>query len=119
MSRMAVHIIALISLFFFSCKDQRSDDFNSSDDIAALKDGKNIVVDVRTIQEWNEDGHASCAVHIPLAELSSHIDTLRNFENVFLVCRSGKRAEKAKEILEASGLNNAVNMGSWASFNCP
>jgi rhodanese-related sulfurtransferase len=80
---------------------------------------KRIIVDVRTPEEWNEDGHANCSVNFPLDELSNHLDTLKQFQKIVLVCRSGNRAEQAKNILKYEGLNNIENEGSWTNIKCP
>lgn len=79
---------------------------------------KTIIVDVRTIDEWNNDGHAACTVNYPLDELAGKTDTLKNFEKIVLVCRSGHRAAMAKEMLEQAGLKNVENKGSWENISC-
>lgn len=50
---------------------------------------KEIIVDVRTVEEWIEDGHADCSVNYPLAEFDSKIEELKGYDKVILVCRSG------------------------------
>lgn len=77
-----------------------------------------IIVDVRTAAEWKQDGYAKCAVNYPLDRFASHINELKEYKNVFLVCRSGNRAETAKELLFAAGYNRAVNKGSWQNIEC-
>lgn len=102
-------------IFLFSChmpskdKNQQSLKINV-DDSNSIE--KTIIVDVRTPEEWNEDGHASCSVNFPLDELSNHLDSLKNFQKVVLVCRSGNRAGQAKNMLESVGLQNIENLGS-------
>lgn len=77
-----------------------------------------IIVDVRTVEEWNGDGHANCSVNIPLSDLSSKIEDLKKYNEITLVCRSGNRANKAKAILEEAGLKNITNLGAWQSIQC-
>jgi phage shock protein E len=77
-----------------------------------------IIVDVRTVEEWNLDGHADCSVNYPLDQFESKIEELKNYKNVILVCRSGNRAEQAKEMLESAGYTNAENKGSWQNITC-
>jgi len=97
---------------------------NSSNDAETLpkeKVGdieKSIIVDVRTVQEWNYDGHADCSINIPLAELESQIETLKSYNKVTLVCRSGSRASTAKRILENAGIKNIENKGPWQNIIC-
>jgi rhodanese-related sulfurtransferase len=77
-----------------------------------------IIVDVRTIEEWNGDGHANCSVNIPLSDLSSKIEDLKKYNEITLVCRSGNRANKAKAMLEQAGLKNITNLGAWENIQC-
>lgn len=79
---------------------------------------KTIVVDVRTADEWNNDGHAACAVNYPLDELAGKTDTLKTFGKIEVVCRSGHRAAMAKEMLEKAGIRNVENKGSWENISC-
>ena len=79
---------------------------------------KTIIVDVRTIEEWNEDGHADCSVNYPLDQIGSKIDELKKYDNIVLVCRSGNRAGIAKRQLETAGLTNIENKGAWQNIAC-
>jgi rhodanese-related sulfurtransferase len=47
------------------------------------------------------------------------MDTIKQFQKIVLVCRSGNRAEQAKNILKDEGLNNIENEGSWTNIKCP
>ncbi len=80
--------------------------------------GKTIIVDVRTPDEWNNDGHADCTVNYPLNELGTKIETLKAYEKVVLVCHSGSRAWQAKELLEEAGISNVENKGAWQNIDC-
>lgn len=80
--------------------------------------GKTIIVDVRTPEEWNNDGHAGCSVNYPLDELSTKIDILKAYDTVILVCRSGNRAAIAKTLLEKAGLQQVENKGAWQHIDC-
>jgi phage shock protein E len=77
-----------------------------------------IIVDVRTVEEWEMDGHADCSVNYPLDQFESKIDELKEYKNVILVCRSGNRAEQAKELLQAAGYSHAENKGAWQNIEC-
>ena len=72
-----------------------------------------LVVDVRTTDEWNQ-GHLSSAKHIEWQEISEKIQDfdLKKDNQIILYCRSGKRAEKAKIILNNLGYMNVINAGS-------
>jgi phage shock protein E len=64
------------------------------------------------------DGHADCSVNYPLDQFESKIEELKNYKNVILVCRSGNRAEQAKEMLESAGYTNTENKGAWQNITC-
>ena len=122
MSYLKIFPFLLSLIFLFSCnmpskdKNQQSLKINIDDSNSVEK---KIIVDVRTPEEWIEDGHATCTVNFPLDELTNHMDTLKQFQKIVLVCRSGNRAEQAKTILKDEGLNNIENGGSWTNIKCP
>lgn len=108
-------LLQLISvLFFFSCGGNSESSTFTPDQTSK----KQIVVDVRTVEEWNNDGHADCTVNIPLNTLSERIDELKKYNEVVLVCRSGNRAENAKHTLEQAGIKNVINKGRWQNIAC-
>jgi rhodanese-related sulfurtransferase len=80
---------------------------------------KEIIVDVRTIEEWNEDGHADCSVNYPLDQFADKIEELKKYDKVTLVCRSGNRAGIAKSQLVNAGYTKEVeNLGPWQNVIC-
>lgn len=79
---------------------------------------KTIIVDVRTVEEWNNDGHAACSVNYPLNELEAKIGSLKAYDKVIVVCRSGSRAGVARELLEQAGIKNVENKGAWQNIEC-
>lgn len=76
-----------------------------------------IIVDVRTVEEWNE-GHAPCSVNYPLDQVLSKAEELKQYDKVVLVCRSGARAGNAKMQLEGLGVQNIENLGPWQNVKC-
>lgn len=112
---------ALGFIFSSGCKELEKSDRSRSGkgDLSVDTDSRTIIVDVRTPEEWNEDGHASCSVNYPLDQLMTKIDSIRPYEKVIVVCRSGKRAEQAKEMLMEAGIADIENKGSWTSVKCP
>ena len=123
MSKSIVGLILFSSLFFVSCsnssKEKKSQKQSNRISYSTSSTDKEIIVDVRTHEEWIEDGHAVCAVNFPLDELTNHIDTLKQFKKIVLVCRSGNRAEQAKNLLKDLGLKNTENRGAWTNISCP
>ena len=83
-----------------------------------MKTNKEIIVDVRTPEEWQYDGHAECTVNYPLDQLQDKINELKSYDHVVLVCRSGGRAGSAKRMLEAAGIKNVENLGAWQNVSC-
>lgn len=64
-----------------------------------FREGDVFLVDVRTPQEF-ASGSVGNAVNIPLIEIENQLDVFRNKKNIVLFCRSGRRSEIAKQILE-------------------
>ena len=80
---------------------------------------KEIIVDVRTVEEWNEDGHADCSVNYPLDKFEGKIEELKKYDKVILVCRSGNRAGIAKAKLQSAGYSKEIeNLGPWQNVTC-
>jgi molybdopterin/thiamine biosynthesis adenylyltransferase/rhodanese-related sulfurtransferase len=69
------------------------------------------VVDVREPWEWDA-GHIPGAVHIPLGELPSRVDTELPDRSapLLLYCRSGARSERAAQYLVANGYESVANL---------
>ena len=82
------------------------------------KAGGTVIVDVRTLSEWENDGHANCTVNIPLDQLESRMGELKKDQKVVLVCRSGNRAGTAKQLLESAGFTQVENKGAWQNIDC-
>lgn len=75
---------------------------------------KQIIVDVRTTEEWDFDGHAEGSVNYPLDTFENHIKELMSYDKIILVCRSGGRASVAQAQLRSAGYTKAVqNLGGW------
>ncbi len=77
-----------------------------------------LVLDVREANEL-----AVCKLanikHIPLGELPARVNELANKDSEIVVyCRSGKRSERACQLLAASGYKNVANLDggilAWA-----
>jgi len=69
-------------------------------------------IDVRTAEEFSE-GHLEGAVNIPFDEIVEKIDSVASDKNaeIYLYCRSGRRASKAKLALEEAGFTHVRNIG--------
>lgn len=78
-----------------------------------------IIVDVRTPWEF-ASSRIKDVTNIPLKNIVSHKEDLKNYKNVYLICRSGNRSSVAGYRLESVGLKNTVNitggMGAWKRY---
>ena len=74
--------------------------------------GNTVIIDVRTIEEWNA-GHLATAQHLQLELVAESIETLATDKDqlVYLYCRSGNRSGQAKIIMDQLGYTNVVNAG--------
>ena len=76
-----------------------------------LKKGA-IILDVRTLQEWNE-GHINGSEHIVLNSIPDHIEHIKGFQKpVITVCKSGGRSQSATDFLSEHGID-VINGGPW------
>ena len=88
-------------LFVQNWKPDRIGSGSARDDTVTVSSVKNrmkieklILIDVRTIQEYNND-HIAGALLIPLDELPNRIHELDSYrsEELIMVCRSGNRSD--------------------------
>ncbi len=71
-----------------------------------------ILLDVRTPQEWAEDGHIAGATLIPLADLEARAPAeLPRDAEIVVYCRSGNRSQQAAALLLEAGYTNLSDMG--------
>ncbi|MGB5006706.1 MAG: rhodanese-like domain-containing protein [Ferruginibacter sp.] len=125
MKKLIPGFIAVMLMFgLLSCvnNDNKSNNTESvntgSNSIDTTVNAKTIIVDVRTVEEWQDDGHAGCSVNYPLQELDKKIESLKGYDKVIVVCRSGSRADVAMEMLQQAGIKNVENKGAWQNINC-
>ena len=79
---------------------------------------KVIVVDVRTLEEYNE-GHIPNAISIPLETIENEAEAkLKNKDDLILVyCRSGRRSREAALKLIEKGYTNVIDFGGIKDWN--
>jgi rhodanese-related sulfurtransferase len=77
-----------------------------------------VILDVRTVEEFVEDGHLENSLNVPLHELPQRIaTTLPNKDaKIFVICYSGARASEAVNTLKRLGYTNVVNIGGVATW---
>ena len=75
---------------------------------------KGVWIDVRTADEFNA-GHLKGSLNIPVDKIASQIASVEPNKNapINLYCRSGRRAETARQTLIGMGYTNVVNHGGY------
>jgi len=87
-------------------------------------DNKIVLLDVRTVEEFAE-AHIPDALNIPHKELEARLAELSGAKNTQIViyCRSGRRAEVARELLAKSGFSQLDHLtgdfNAWTSNSLP
>lgn len=73
-----------------------------------------VLLDVRSVEEF-QSGHLPGAVNLPLPEISAKAADRFPDRNVplYLYCRSGRRSENARRILQDAGYSNVHNLGGF------
>ena len=79
-------------------------------------------IDVRRADEWN-NAHIGGFTHIALSELPLHQKQLATYKNVYFICRSGGRSERACDMMKDIGYKNAFTITggivAWAKKDLP
>jgi rhodanese-related sulfurtransferase len=68
------------------------------------------LLDVRTNDEWVNDGHIPDTTLVPLDELSNRLGELSKDQEIVVVCRSGNRSQQGRDILLQAGFTNVTSM---------
>ena len=69
-----------------------------------------IVIDVRTSEEFNA-GHIEESSNVEWQIISSIIDEVKKDQQIYMYCRSGRRSQKATDILINLGYKDVTNLG--------
>jgi rhodanese-related sulfurtransferase len=76
-----------------------------------IENNEIVLLDVREGSEWDE-GHIKGAQHIPLGNLNTEtIKDLPKDMQIYIYCRSGRRAGDAEIKLKELGFNNVEKLG--------
>ena len=104
-------ILLSITLFLNACAPV--DVAKPTDAETLMKKGA-FVVDVRSQDEF-DGGHLEGATLIPHTEIEQNLSKFPKDQKkpIVVYCRSGRRAEVAKELLESRGYTNVVNGGGY------
>ncbi|MCX7860484.1 MAG: rhodanese-like domain-containing protein [Chloroflexus sp.] len=80
------------------------------------------LLDVRTPQEFAQDGRVAQATLIPLQELEQRLSELPTDKPIVCICRSGNRSAAACDLLRSRGyeaVNVAGGMRAWKAAGYP
>jgi phage shock protein E len=105
-------VILLCLLAFFFLKKR----FFDNTDYKAMIVSGGIIIDVRSEAEFYS-GHIENSLNIPLGDLSSNLQYLKDKDQVIITCcASGMRSAGAQKLLSAKGYTNVVNGGGWSNL---
>ncbi|HMO56587.1 MAG TPA: rhodanese-like domain-containing protein, partial [Roseiflexaceae bacterium] len=68
------------------------------------------LIDVRSAEEYQHDGHISGARLIPLPALAQRLHEIDRTRPVVIICRSGNRSQVASELLLRHGYLDISNV---------
>ncbi|MBF0278622.1 MAG: MBL fold metallo-hydrolase [SAR324 cluster bacterium] len=84
---------------------------------------RELILDNRTPEEFAE-GHIPGSLNIPFGKEGENVETLKQYERVYIYCRSGRRAQTAFTNLSIEGLEHLVcishtGMPDWINAGFP
>jgi rhodanese-related sulfurtransferase len=74
-----------------------------------------IIVDVRENDEFL-DTHIEKSINLPLSNIGKNIQTLKNYEKIYLLCETGGRSSYAHEVLKTAEINTIDIIGGIAAL---
>ena len=111
-----MRLIRLIIYLFFpiiftSCDDEEN--ILVQDAVKLLDQEDVLFLDVRTSQEFKYEGSIKNALLIPVNDLEKKITMLEAYKSksIIVYCRSGRRSQKATDILINLGYEDVTNLG--------
>jgi rhodanese-related sulfurtransferase len=123
--KMTIFLTLILSLFIFNaCQTATVEKASQAKETAAQSEIKQIYVfeakqaverqdvqfiDVRTAEEYM-GGHAPKAAHFLLDALNQELARLDKDKPVYVICETGRRSQKAAEILRESGFKEIYNI---------
>ncbi|MBX9603621.1 MAG: rhodanese-like domain-containing protein [Bryobacteraceae bacterium] len=96
----------------------------NADELKQLMDkekGKFFFLDVREPAEIEEMGSVAGYVNIPVGQLEKRLSEIPKEKPVIVACRSGRRAETARQLLEKNGYQVIASCGllEWKQKDYP
>jgi len=91
--------------------------FDPNQILSSVNNNSAVLLDVRTIEERESDGYAVNSTHFDVGLLrNGELPEIDQDVSVYVYCRSGGRAEEAKEILESNGFTDVTNIGGLTDW---
>lgn len=82
-----------------------------------------LVLDVRTPEEYTQDGHIAGSLLMPLSDVPQRMNELDKDQPIACFCRSGNRSRAACEQLASNGFSKLVNVDggitAWRAAGYP
>ncbi len=115
-------VLLLIGILFFS-KVFAYTDLSAEEFKKMMKEKDVVIIDVRTPEEYEKDGHIKGANLIPVKLFRYiYLPGLRD-KKVLVYCRSGNRSATASKMLEQMGIKKVYNLKGgiieWKSKKLP
>ncbi len=81
-----------------------------------------LILDVREQDEWDA-GHVEGATLIPLGELANRLSELPQDTQIIVMCKSGNRSAKGRDLLLANGFTQVTSLAggitAWIEAGLP
>ncbi len=74
-----------------------------------MREKGSFLLDVREPEEWTES-HVPGSTHIPLGALDARVAELPRDQEIVVVCRSGNRSQRGRDILLDAGFGRVTSM---------
>jgi rhodanese-related sulfurtransferase len=74
------------------------------------------LIDVRTVNEF-QSGSVANAINIPMSEVTSRLEEMRELEPMVVFCKSGNRSGQVEAYLKQNGVKEIANGGGWLDLN--
>lgn len=108
----AILVLGISAVWFTSRNTAESSSFPSEisvQEAVAKRDSGAFILDVREPDEWNQF-HVPNSTLIPLGELATRVDEMPKNQEIVVVCRSGNRSAKGRDILRSAGFTQVTSM---------
>ena len=121
--RLLSYLILPLAFLFVRCNTSSAQESEHQSElkVVAIEEFKKqmsqnaLLIDVRTPEEF-KIGHFEGSKNIPLNTIENNINKIKSLnKDIVVVCASGVRSGKAKEILNSKGITS-VNGGSWSNL---